>query len=342
MPASDADNTSSPQVTTEPNPDRESPSPQPTGFADIARRIRGRTTDILAIAIVVVFGLSFGGRIAEWWATDPETVGLDANISAGGTMPWETPGGVVSLEFGEHPYAIERQTLSGSRKQAVAALQGSVRPLVREAVLPPGEQTEAETRLLTRVAKLKASEEEQGVWQIFTIDRPLPMVVGVRNFGRKATSGNVKPAAADNRRVVCWGLAFPFSVDGWRLFAFHPTNVRRETLPGLPKLKLPETARRILSLRGAGGGALVGFEGAGPGKEWAQHFDDWFKKHNWQRDAEWSRSGSDWNVRFLAGNQPNAGRIEIQFGKTDEAEWTGLLTVIPASMEIDNTEREQP
>jgi len=345
MPASEADNFSSSGSATEPNPEQpaqEDAPAQPTGFADIARRIRGRTTDILAIAIVVVFGLSFGGRIVGWWSTDPETVGLHSNIPAGGSMPWETAGGVVSLEFGEHPYAIERQTLSGSRKQAVEALQGTVRPLMQQAIPPSGEQTQAETRLLARVAKLKASEEEQGVWQVFTIDRPLPMVVGVRNFGRKAASGNVKPAAADNRRVVCWGLAFPFSVDGWRLFAFHPTNVRRETLPGLPKLKLPKTARRILSLRDAGGGALVGFEGAGPGKEWAQHFDDWFKKYNWHRDAEWSRSGSGWNGRFLPRNQQNAGRIEIQFGKTDEAEWTGLLTVIPASMEIDNTEREQP
>jgi hypothetical protein len=350
MSVPDVDNCSSPQATTEPNSDQSPESsipPSPTsGFADIARRIRGRTTDILAIVIVVVFGLSFGGRIVEWWATDPESMDSASSLPPGGTMPWDAPGSNVSLEFGNHPYTIERQTLSGSRQQALEALLRTARPLVKETVQPLSGETKGESSLLARVAQLDVSEEEPGVWQLFMIDRPLPMVVGVRHFGGKPTNNNAKSAAVAMRRVVCWGLAFPFSGNGWRLLVFHPSGVRRETLPGLPKVQLPKTARRILLLRDARGGALIGFEGTGSGREWARHFDNWFDKHDWHHETTWSRNGSSWNGRFHDGTQPNTGHIEIQFSSTNEAQWTGLLTVIPASTKVDNTEdsteREQP
>ena len=45
----------------------------PVGLGDVARRMISRTTDLIAIGIVVVASLSLGRQVLVWWHTAPPT-----------------------------------------------------------------------------------------------------------------------------------------------------------------------------------------------------------------------------------------------------------------------------
>src|SRR5262245_36752603 len=92
--------------------------------SSIARRIASRTTDLIAIGVVLAAALSFGREIVVWWRAEPPTVTIDAAAEAPAAL-WETPGAAVTLDFGDRPLSLARQSVSGEHDRALEALLGA-------------------------------------------------------------------------------------------------------------------------------------------------------------------------------------------------------------------------
>src|SRR5262245_59687596 len=78
----------------------------PASFADVALRTTSRTTDLIAIAIVLVASLTLGRQVLRWWQAEPRSP--DAAADAGPAPAYEIGSAPLLLEFGDIPLAMTR------------------------------------------------------------------------------------------------------------------------------------------------------------------------------------------------------------------------------------------
>ncbi len=339
----------------EPSPNSPSSPPQPTGFARVAKQLTSRTTDLLGIAIVVIGGLAVGGKLTEWWSTDPAATPSTAELTesvVGSQANWGTSGVPVSLEFGENPYTLRQQEFSGTQKQAVAVLTANCRQALQSVRVgsgsiigqSPAATNDQQQHFLAQLTLLKPIEQQTGSWQIYRLDHALPMVIGVHGAASKRSvdkpnddaKKQTPPSASDERRLLCWGLAFPFQNDRWKLFSFRDARQTTSTTRSLPQIDLPANSRRVLSIRSEDGGAMVVFEGDADVKTWMVSFNNWFETHDWQAEQPWSASDTGWSARYTTTQQNVAADLQLQ--NDEQGKLNGILNVILRHPPIPNVE----
>jgi hypothetical protein len=296
----------------------------PTGFADIARRMTSRTTDLIAISIVAVASLTFGRQILEWWHAAPDSTPSAASHAPLIRPAWEDQLQPVALEFGDLPLSMTRQAMKGDGEAAVESLVRHCERAASAARSPWRERDAAEDQLLARTAGLEPAAQEPSVWQVYVVDMQFPMVAGVRQFASGPTE-----AARDVPRLVCWGMAMPAGQKAWNLYVFQAALQGNPVPAGLTDVPLPPDGSRNLSLRDERGGTLVGFSGRGSPPEWMKFYDEWFAGRGWSSGDGWMTGGGSWSARFQKPGTPGAGRVEVQFADAGNRELTGLLQIVP-------------
>jgi hypothetical protein len=236
--------------------------PPPVDFATVSKRIASRTTDLIAIGVVLVGGLSMGRQIHEWWQAEPSVVALAGTADA--ISPWGTGEAPVDLQFGDYPLAIRRQIVTGDREAAISALIEACRKSLemdRQSILPA---SAAADRLLAHAAALSPVAESAGDWQIYRLEDRFSLVLGVR----LSADGAQNESRGGTKHLACWGLSAPLNETTWTLYLFHPSATDSTNESGLPEVPIPPEGRRILAIRGTDGGGLIGFSGTGIPKEW--------------------------------------------------------------------------
>ncbi len=305
------------------------PRKSPAGFADIARRITSRTTDLIAISLVAVASLTFGRQILEWWHAAPVSSPTAASQDPVIRPAWEDQLQPLALEFGDLPLSMTRQAIRGDRDAVVEALVRHCERAATAARSPWRERDATEDQLLARTAGLEAAAQEPGIWKVYVLDRHVPMVAGVRRF-----AGDPSEAARGGERLVCWGMAMPAGPDAWNLYVFQAALRGNPVPTGLVDVPLPPDGTRNLSLRDERGGMLVGFSGSGGPSVWMKFYDDWFAGRGWSSGDGWAAGGVEagkrsWSVRFQKPEHSEAGRVEIQFAEGPNREMIGLLQIVP-------------
>jgi hypothetical protein len=224
---------------------------RPRDFGELARRMSSRTTDLLAIGILLVGGLAVGGSLMTWWQSEPPA----PVVPVAPTAPWDDPTG-VDLEFGEGDWSVRRETLTGSAESAREALLERMRSAVgsSSAISLPA-PNDAEIRLLEQLDQW--SPQEAGAsGRVYVIGGPLFWVVGTSEH---------RDAAGDamlGRRVVCWGLLLPQANESWTLYVLERRR-RDQSSFDLAEFRLPDGARRSMRIASDNGGELTCFSGAG-------------------------------------------------------------------------------
>jgi len=288
----------------------------PFGLGELARRITSRTTDLIAISIVLVASLTLGRQALVWWHADPGEKSITAALP-GPDLGQES----VSLEFGDLPLAMTRDVVAGDQKEAVDALVRRCQRETQAMERPWRERDKAEERLLEMTSALSPVAEEAGVWQVFVLDERFTLVAGVRSFLQP-------PGQTDGgRRLVCWGLAMPAGEKHWNLYTFQASQQPIASIAGPGELPLPPEARRNLSLRDERGGQLIGFSGGGSPRDWMTFYDDWFAERGWSAPGGWSAGDLAWSARFQKSDGSEAGRIDVRFASERSGGLTGLLQV---------------
>ncbi len=312
---------------------------RPASIGDVARRISSRTTDLVAISIVLVASLTLGRQVLHWWHAEPPPPASALTPEVAGPA-WDDERKPVSLEFGDLTQSLTRQIVEGDQQAAIAALVRHCQAVALAAACPAAEPDAAERQLLERIAGLKpvdplsenSTPAKMADWQVYVIDKRFTMVVAVKRFpdqrpesGQPRGIGASKETARGGMRLVCWGTAMPVGEAAWTLYLFRESP--RGTSPSGPlDVPLPAGARRNLSLRDENGAALIGFSGRGSAKVWMKFYDDWCLHQGWSpTENKWSIGAQAWSASFRRQQDAAVHRVEIRLAADEQGELTGLI-----------------
>lgn len=291
-----------------------------TGYGALARRISSRTTDLVAIAVVLIGGMSIGRQLVEWWRVEPESLLPAAPHSTGGEL-LGADGTPVTLEFGGAPLAMTREIVACDPASAIDRLVARCESTVKSAAAGRPIVNAAAQALVARAADLEPVVEEPGVWRVYRLDEFFPLVLGLR----RVAEGEIDRAAAP-WGLICWGMAVPSGGSHWALYTF----LAAESADGaLPEFALPGGARKILGLRGEAGDGLIAFGGEGRVEQWMSFFDREFERCGLARDAAWESAASGWSARFESPESGTGRRIEIGLSRDANGGLTGLIQLGP-------------
>ena len=298
------------------------PSDEKVSFSRVRQLIRSRTLDLLAIAIIALGLIAIGGHLTNWWDTDAEQLSnplLTAQELVGLDTIWGADGTAVQLDFGNSPYSLRKEIVTGNAEAAVDALLDRCETIVRSSTDNVTSRTPAETRLLKLVEAAKPiRESETGDWALYRIEYPTTMIVGTRE--------TVQTASPSPRRIICWGIALPIA-DRWTLFTIQPAV--GQSADGHPDIPLPPEAFRTLSLREASGAFLMGFTGEASIQEWSLFFTKQAQHFGWETSEAWNQRESSAAARYLFETESGSFWIDVQLTRSRKHRLTGLVSVIP-------------
>lgn len=339
-PAGDGDPGANPGGTTTRRPS----APLPRDFVDLARRISSRTTDLLAVAIVLVVTLSVAWRVTDWWRDDAAASTLPArNVTTG---PWDAPGG-ADLEFIGQPWTLHREVVGGDRDSAARAVRDACRAILSASSHSGAalDLDETERTLLERLAVF-ATVEQDGPSSLYEVGGTLPWFIGTRDAEgdsvtpAPASDGHGPTAAAPRRRVICWGLALPQGGDRWTIYVIdrHP-SAGGPAAPG-PELTLPQGLRAIVTMRDKTGGMFRVLSGRGSPDRWREEFDHTFARNGWRPLRHWNGTGATQSAAWSApaGSTPRTADVALQ--RDGDGAWTAVISVAPDATTI--TESDTP
>lgn len=304
----------------------------------LGRRISERTTDLLAIAIVLIASLTMGRQMLRWWHDDAPSV-LDMGPLDNLGAEWGLDSRPVTLEFGNSPINVTRQEFSvGGPQAALDSVRERCQAILVAADPPDTPRDQSELDQLKSLAGLTPESEQPGSWQLFTITGGLPMVVGVKTFD----TGPVKSVGispAETQRVICWGLVFPsLSPGSWTAYTFvrrqadptDPTNASAQVFE-LARLELPAGCQRTVMMQETGQCGLMGFQGTGQTDVWQQHFSNWFQAQGWTQSESWQPLQGGWSGRFVR-REPGRmedSTIQVQCYQQQTGRGVGLIQWFP-------------
>jgi len=298
-------------------------------YAQLARRISGYTTKCLLTVMVVIAGVAFGRQVLQWWSApgaDCEAFMSDLPAADG----LGDPSRLHVLQFGDQPWSLRRQSISGDRQAAAAALRQCCREVVRHGHPPDDEPAEAEREFIEQLAGVDPVEHEPGLWQLHELKESFPIVVGLRSVDRPADTPGANLAGVE-ARVVTWGLAIPAGPDAWSLCTFQMEPIDGAVKGHMLDVEPPTGCTRTLSIRVAGGGGLMGFGGEADAQSAAAFYDRYFARHNWKAARQWRCSASSWHARFTAPGAAPAASVDVHFGPDTGGRLVGLLMITPGT-----------
>jgi hypothetical protein len=304
------DGTSDPPEASAPS----NPSRKVRSLGELARRCRRRTTDLLAIGLLLVVGLAVGRQLAAWW-NEAELQSTPNPLSVTGSgAAWTDPD---ELQLGELGQTIHRRRVSGDRQAAWSALEASTRVTAQQAGWPAAEADEAERQLLELLdrresRRSQSTSPQQPDTSLYRLEGPLPMVVAVRRL-------------LGQRRVVGWGLATRTPAEGWVTWTFA-TAGHADTLP----VELPEGSRKLLAVGSGNPEQLLVFSGSAGPDDWWKHFERALRRDGWTLSSPAAHNADGWTARW----QHRSGQaLVVSARHHNSGQWHGMLNVftpIPA------------
>ena len=303
------------------------PQAPPSGYGPVARRVARRTTDLLAIALVLIAGLGLGRQLIGWWS-EPETPAPIMEPATG--LRSETP---LTLEFGDSAFALERTPVAGSRETALARLVDACAAIAASPTAqlgPPTPPTPAEVRLIAAAAALEPVREDPDRWRIQVVDGPVIMAAALSQSSERSDPtlepGDSRTNESQSPGVLCWGLAFPADESRWVLYTFRPAA--ESTSSAVPEIAacLPRGSRQVLSAVDAAGDRFTMFEGPGPLDAWQRSITACLETAGYHESTRSQLTTSGWTARFEPSGTQHLPAIEIYITPSESNTLTGIVT----------------
>jgi len=310
------------------------PSSDSSGFASLAGRMSGWTTNLILTGVLLVTGLAFG-RHDSGTSTSPVLGVVADGLGA--------PGREHRLQFGDWPWSLSRQSMVGPRKAIAEALRIKCGRLAESVDLPEDTPSPAEEDFLRLVGQHDPVEQEPGVWEVYELDGGFPMAAGIRCQSPASGVTGEGDLAASGRRVVTWGMAVPTDDESWTLYTYAFQSGRSgqpdaESGVGSAAVPLPPHSRRTLCVQVVGGGAIVAFGGSVRAESWKGFYDRWFARNGWAAAAGWRCLGSVWHARFTRTGGEPALSVDLRLAPHDHSGISGLLMISPPAIQATASE----
>lgn len=289
--------------------------------------LRGRTTDFIAMAIIVAGGLTFGRQILHWWREPPPqpfTAG-GADASSGARLG----DGPVAIGFGSRSERVIRQVTRGSADEAWRQLVQLTVRHTREAAFPASEPTPSETTILDQMRdQTPVRADARDGWRVYRLHPELLQLVGLRDAEPGANSGR-------RTRLVVTGYLFPRPNGEWGQFVFLAAGASSEGAD-FP-VPLPAGARKSLSVFSREHDGFVAFTGTDRLDEWSRHFRECFARVGWQPVDAWDNGENGRVLRFRSpmGAVPPV-HVEVLLTQGSHLNITGMLSLSRTDGEIES------
>lgn len=293
---------------------------RPTGRQKAARHWSSLAGNVLATGVIFIAGMSFGRQVIVWWGSNTPR-GIDRPAIVHDSTLLSSPSVPHDLQFGDVPFLLQRIPFAGVKSQAMAQLRTACRQAAAKQTAAHVAGS-AEKRMLSQLDGHTPVAMQEGQWEVYELDGPVPLAVGVRFDGADHSVGS--------RRVVCWGLAVPLSggenANRWTLFmwAGESQSVDSAVINQFP---MPPGARRTMSMRSADGATLLSMRGAGKPADWVKHFQSWQRESSFVEDTPWHLSGTSWHARYGDENQ---GWLDMRIWQGQPHSVSGIVSYTPA------------
>jgi len=296
-------------VSNQPTPHTEPPdvTSDRTGLGDLARRCRRRTTDLLAIGLLLVVGLALGRQLTAWWNEPELGSSADPDIVAGPGTAWTTPD---DLQLGGLGTTIHRRRVRGDRQTVWSALEVSTQNTAREAGWPASKADRAEQQLLAVLDNRESHTSQQATTSLHRLDGPLPVVVAVRRL-------------LGARRIVGWGLATRSTTDDWVTWTFATAGE-----DAAEPVALPTDSQRLLAVGSGDPEQLLVFSGSPEPRDWWTHFETTLLRGGWTLTASPLQQATGWTARW---QHPDGRTMVISARFDNSGKWHGMLNVFTSN-----------
>ena len=291
----------------------------PSDFAELSRKIARRTTDLLAVAVLLAGGLTIGAQVMEWWNSDAAPI---ATSMTPPPSPWDDRGG-ARLEFAGADWSITRRPVEGAEVDATNALVNSC----RRATADPSDVDrlpaidESERDLLAHLGDWTPIEDTGGS-RIYLIGGPLPWVVATRRDTDVSESAS---GAAVGERVICWGLALPQSDGRWMLYVVDRRGRNAADAGGSPRdFPLPAGVRKSMTVSSEQGGTFVCLRGEGLVAAVMPEFDKTYASAGWRTLRGWSGDGRTYAAAYESTLNGDRVVLDLTLTPAVREGWTGV------------------
>ncbi len=323
------------------SPSEDAASSHPS-YKALARRIAGWTSNLLAMAVVLVLTLGAGHYILDW--TDRETAEdarEETSPKSGSTIQGGRPVGAQFPVAGLQrvPWQGNRESIRQQLRQQVQ--QQAVTLFARPQLLAQARRRQpagSEQKLLALTAARAAQAIEPGRWEVHEFIGAFPLAVSFVHVEPTAEPSASDIAQADpsapapTRRMVAWAMAVPAGPDdAWSVYL--QTNLEQPAsdqamLEVADAPPLPPGVQPTLALTTAGGGLLLGFTGEVSLASCREHFEHWGQAQSPPQTLVWSNSAQVWHVQIQQA-KPRAASTHIQLATDARGRVLGLLTMLP-------------
>jgi len=284
--------------------------------ASLARRVGTWTTRGLLCGLIAVAALGFGRQVLRWWAVE-EPVAI-AGDTVGKLGDFWTP---HRLDLAGQAWSLVRQSVAGSRDEALLALRKAARRYGRDAPAPPAPPGPGELGLLDSLGGQTPVDQAGDAWRLYALEAGVPMVVGVRIDKNPTCEGSMQ-------RIVCWGMLIPFAGQSWTLYIFVTAEAATGTEARVP---IPPDGEVVLSLCSEGGEGMVAFRGAGPVDRWKGFYERWAQGHGYAHGAGWHDAPAGPVARFHLAGAADGPRLDVQLLREPSGRARGLVVLTPAA-----------
>lgn len=289
----------------------------------LRKRLFSRTTDLIAIAIVIFAGVTMGGSLLEWWRTPPEEViGPDFERGANELAPpdWMS-GKPVRIDAGQLDVRMQRSELTGPADAVVTQMLVMLGEYAKQVALPAADATVEERALLESLRDVEPKWRDDSGVAVYHHDAPLAAYVAVK--GDPDSAG--KESLLSSGRVVSWGLVVPAGAERWTAWLFAP----EPQADGQPSADwrdvLPQGASCGLALHSAEGHAMLSFSGRGRRQTWQAELDRAFRRRGFHRRSGWRDADSTASVQYDSRRPSLHQSVTIHIHAHESGRLQGLL-----------------
>ncbi len=295
---------------------------KPIGLGRLSQRVRRRTLDLVAIGIAAIGLLTVGNQLAEWWSVETPT-GAGTPMGPPATpvfLDFAQSNEPLLLSFGKMPTTILRQEITGTPDSAQESLRNECRRILNSTDYPRFDAEPAEIRLLDQLDGISPIDEHPGGGQLFQIEHPLAMVIGVKQ--KTGETGRTLDA-----RVICCGMACPSGNEKWTLYILQPAAADTPIPEWGMASPLPDKCQTVVSIANRQGGHFSVFRWDGKTADGVNAFRTWFTEQGWEVHSN-DRVGTEAYVLECRDNrQEPHGSAYLQIHENPQSSPTGIIHI---------------
>ncbi len=297
----------------------------------VAKTVRRRTTDVIAIVLVVMLGLTAGRQLLQWSKTQSTP---DVPLSHPAVPSFENWGSIenpVQMQFGRSNLLVTRQMLAGTEAEISQQVIELTERNLKQSPIPKSAISSFERRILDSLQDSEPVHSDEDGGHVYQTANHWSLTLGLRDVSPTQKSSMGAESSILVRRLVCWTIVSPHSEQHWSVYTFrrhsenHDTSATTASSGDFSQM-LPEGCFLLMNVRDSQGNGLAAFEGQGDARIWQTEFNRNFDKRNFEILRNWCNNDRGSSVVYRKRDDNGELWYEVQIDESSSPNLSGLIS----------------